>query len=223
MKTQMTKLKAGQRPPVFELKDIFGHPVDLETYRDSKLLIGFFRHAGCPFCNIRIHRLLQVYNELRGKGLDGKGLEMIFFFESPDTLLLQSRFHQGLSHSPVSSIPLISDPDKKWYAAYGLQESLFRSAVSHLTGFLQTAYRSARAGLPTHAMKKGESIATMPAEFLISEGLVIADAYYSDGLNDRLDVRTIKEWVENGHAESGLAQNGWVESESTGTQGLFTS
>ncbi len=107
------KLENDLIAPVFSLKDIYGRMTDLNSYRDKKIFIGFFRHAGCPFCNIRVHALTKVHQELKAKGL-----EMIFFFESKENVLLRSSFHQE-----VSPIPLISDPEKKWYNAYGLESS----------------------------------------------------------------------------------------------------
>src|SRR5688572_14368703 len=103
--------------PVFNLQDIYGRSIDLEKYRHKRLLIGFFRHAGCPFCNLRVHTLTKVHQELKNKGL-----EMIFFFESKEQVILRSTFHQG-----VSPIPIISDPQKSWYRAYGLEPSVMKS------------------------------------------------------------------------------------------------
>ncbi|HTF17463.1 MAG TPA: redoxin domain-containing protein [Chryseolinea sp.] len=167
---------------MFKLPDIYGREIDLEQYQNNKILIGFFRHAGCPFCNLRVHTLTKVHDEM-----NDKGLKMIFFFESKGSLMLRSSFHQE-----VSPIPLISDPEKKWYKAYGLEPSLAKSAVSHLTSFVQTAMKASSAGVPMHMMKSGESFSTLPAEFLISEGLMIHDVHYSEGLNDRLSVDAIR-------------------------------
>ncbi len=176
------KLENNLIAPVFNLKDIHGRTVDLNTYRDKKVFIGFFRHAGCPFCNIRVHNLLKVHQELKEKGL-----EMIFFFESKEKVLLQSIFHKE-----VSPIPLIADPEKKWYDAYGLEESGYKSAVSHLSTFVQTAFKATSLGVPMHTMASGESIKTMPAEFLLEEGLIVKEVHYSERLNDRMDVDKIR-------------------------------
>jgi peroxiredoxin Q/BCP len=172
--------------PVFKLKDIFGRMIDLEQYRDKKVLIGFFRHAGCPFCNLRVHALLKIHAEMKAKDF-----EMIFFFESKESVILRSSFHQG-----VSPIPIISDPEKKWYNAYGLESSGLKSAISHITSFVQTAYKAQSKGLPIHMMAGGESIKTMPAEFLLDKGLVIKELHYSERLNDRMDIGIIKAFAE---------------------------
>ena len=176
------RLQSNLSAPVFKQKDIYERMIDLETYRDKKILIGFFRHAGCPFCNLRVHALTRAHVDLKAKGL-----EMIFFFESKAGVLLRSSFHQG-----VSPIPLIADPEKKWYAAYGIESSGMKSAISHLTSFVQTAFKASATGVPTHLMKDGESISTMPAEFLIRPGLVIDEVHYSERLNDRMNLDKIR-------------------------------
>jgi peroxiredoxin len=182
------KLESNLTAPVFALKDIFGRMIDLNAYKDKRIFIGFFRHAGCPFCNLRVHALTKVHEELKAKGL-----EMIFFFESKENVLLRSIFHKE-----VSPIPLISDPEKKWYDAYGLESSGYKSAVSHITSFVQTAFKARKAGVPIHMMADGESINTIPAEFLIDKGLIIKKVHYSQGLNDRISLDIVKGFAENG-------------------------
>lgn len=180
------KLQPNLKAPVFNVKDAFGRMIDLNTYADKRILIGFFRHAGCPFCNLRVHALTKLHEELKAKGMD-----MIFFFESKESVLLRSTFHKE-----VSPIPLISDPQKKWYDAYGLEKSAAISAKSHVLEFVQTAFKAYRAGVPIHAMADGESINTIPAEFLIDKNLVIKKVHYAKGLNDRIGIEEIKGFAE---------------------------
>ncbi|UII32948.1 redoxin domain-containing protein [Fulvivirga ulvae] len=178
-------LQSNLKAPVFRLTDIFKRTIDLNEYQDKKVFIGFFRHAGCPFCNLRVHTLTRIYEELKAQGM-----EMIFFFESPERVLLRSTFHQE-----VSPIPLISDPEKIWYNAYGLESSGYKSAVSHLSSFVQTAYNAIKTKVPVHMMAGGESIKTMPAEFLIDKGLMIKKVHYAERLNDRLDISVVKDFA----------------------------
>jgi peroxiredoxin len=181
-------LQLNVQAPVFKLTDIFRRTVDLNEYRGKRILIGFFRHAGCPFCNLRVHALTKVHEQTRAKGMD-----MIFFFESKERVLLRSTFHQE-----VSPIPVLADPEKVWYARYGLEPSAYKSAVSHLTSFIQTAIKAKTQGVPVHPMADGESISTMPAEFLVDEGRVIRKLHYSQRLNDRMDLNEIVAFAESG-------------------------
>jgi thioredoxin-dependent peroxiredoxin len=174
--------------PDFKLKDIFGRMIDLQLYRGKRVFIGFFRHAGCPFCNIRVHALLKKHEEFKALGL-----EMIFFFESPENLLLKSIFHKE-----VSPIPLISDPKKTIYTQYGIETSGYKSAVSHLTSFVQTAFKARKLGVPIHAMAADESISTIPAEFLLDQNLQIKKVHYAENLNDRLGMEMLELFAKEG-------------------------
>jgi len=173
--------------PLFNRKDIFGRQINLQDYSNKKILIAFFRHAGCPFCNLRVHTLTKIHEDLKAQGL-----EMLFFFESAEKVLLRSTFHQE-----VSPIPLISDPEKEIYDQYGIESSAAKSAKSHITTFVQTAFKASRKGVPMHTMKDGESINTIPAEFLVDQGLKIKKVHYSKSLTDRMDVKLIKQFALN--------------------------
>ncbi|MFZ6002208.1 MAG: redoxin domain-containing protein [Bacteroidota bacterium] len=175
--------------PVFKLKDVFGRMIDLEQYRRKRVLIAFFRHAGCPFCNLRVHFLTKLYESQ----LKQKNFEMIFFFESKEAVILRSTFHQE-----VSPVPIISDPEKVWYKTYGLEGSAFKSTLSHFTSFVQTAIQAKAKGVPIHLMASGESFSTLPAEFLVDEDLIIKKLHYSQSLTDRMDLEEIKKFAETG-------------------------
>lgn len=184
------KLETNVDAPYFKLMDIYDREIDLNNYRDKRLFIGFFRHAGCPFCNLRVHALTKIHEELKSKGM-----EMIFFFESKKEVLLRSIFHKE-----VSPIPLISDPQKLMYAAYGLEPSAAIATKSHLLSFVQTAFKASMAGVPIHLMADGESINTIPAEFLIDKGLVVKKVHYAKGLNDRISIDIVKDFATHGGA-----------------------
>lgn len=172
--------------PHFLVKDVYDRVIDLNDFKNNKLLIAFFRHAGCPFCNLRVHALTRLHPELKARGL-----EMIFFFESKQQVIVRSSFHQG-----VSPIPIVADPEKKIYTLYGIENSPLKSGISHLTSFVQTAYKASKVGVPIHLMESGESIATMPAEFLVEPGLKLSKVHYSQRLNDRLDLSVIKAFAD---------------------------
>ncbi len=188
------KLEKNLTAPYFKLFDIYDREIDLKSYENKRLFIGFFRHAGCPFCNLRVHALTKLHEELKENGM-----EMIFFFESKKEVLLRSIFHKE-----VSPIPLISDPKKETYAAYGLEPSVAIATKSHLTSFVQTAFKAAKAGVPIHLMADGESINTIPAEFLIDRGLIVKKVHYAKSLNDRISLDLIRGFAKNG--EKGLME-----------------
>lgn len=174
--------------PVFNLQDVYGRTIDLEQYKDKRVLLAFFRHAGCPFCNLRVHALKKEH-----KAFKELGLEMIFFFESKASVILRSTFHQE-----VSPVPIISDPEKKWYDTYGLENSAWKSTISHITSFVQTVIKAKQKNVPVHLMASGESINTIPAEFLIDKGLIVRKLHYSATLTDRLAIDEIYDFAKTG-------------------------
>ncbi|NMM48816.1 redoxin domain-containing protein [Marinigracilibium pacificum] len=173
--------------PIFHETDIFDREINLAEYTGKKILVAFFRHAGCPFCNLRVHTLVKFYEEL-----NDPDFKMIFFFESKRSVLERSTFHQE-----VSPVPIISDPEKIIYEKYGLEQSAKNSAISHITSFVQTAFRAKMKNLPMGMPTTGESLNTMPAEFLIDKDLTISHVHYSQRLNDRMDLTHIKNFISN--------------------------
>ena len=171
--------------PTFSLVDIFDRTIDLKNYEGKKVFIGFFRHAGCPFCNLRVHNLMKIREKLTQQNM-----EMIFFFESKKELMLQSIFHKE-----VSPVPLIADPEKKWYHIYGIENSLLKTSMSHLTSFIQTAIAAKKKGLPIYPMASGESFSTIPAEFLLDENQIIRKIHYAKNLNDRISIDAILDFA----------------------------
>lgn len=109
-----------------------------------------------------------------------------------ENVLLRSTFHRE-----VSPIPLISDPEKKWYDAYGLESSGYKSAISHISTFVQTAFKARSVGVPMHLMADEESIKTLPAEFLLSEGLIVKEVHYSERPNDRMNIEKIQRFCNS--------------------------
>lgn len=175
------RIHQGQQAPNFCVNDVFNRVIDLQAYKGTKVFLAFFRHAGCPFCNLRVHNLSKISAEAKELGL-----EMIFFFESKPSVILRSTFHTG-----VSPIPLISDPDKAWYQAYGVEASVLKSTASHLSTFIPTVIKAKAAGVPVHMPPDKESLATMPAEFLLDQNSIVQRVLYAKSLNDRLDIDEI--------------------------------
>jgi len=172
--------------PTFKLRDIFNREIDLESYQGKRVLIAFFRHAGCPFCNTRVHNLEKKSEEFKARGL-----EMIFFFESTKELLLSSSYHESLS-----PVPIIADPERNWYSSYGVEKSLAKSLKSHFTTFFGALVEAKQKRLPIHWMSGKESFSSIPAEFLIDEKGFVKHLHYARGLRDRMSMEAIYDFIK---------------------------
>lgn len=167
--------------PSFKLIDIFDREISLDNYKGKKVFIAFFRHVGCPFCNSRLQVLKETHPYLKSRGL-----EMIFFFESSKEHLLKSKYHRGLD-----AIPIISDTDKKWYDAYGVQTSLKKTLKSVLGSSFRALYQAVKKKIPFYPAPGKETFGRIPAEFLIDEQGIIKNAHYSNNLTNRMPIKAI--------------------------------
>ncbi|MFW8120573.1 redoxin domain-containing protein [Klebsiella pneumoniae] len=93
------RLQPGDPAPNFTLRALDGSLFSLGERRGKKTLLAFFRHAGCPFCNFRLHELIQAYPALRAAGVEPVGV-----FGSP-LETLRTRAGRQNPPSPSSRTP----------------------------------------------------------------------------------------------------------------------
>lgn len=182
---QNINIELNHPAPIFIREDIFDRRIDLSAYRGKKVLLAFFRHAACPFCNVRVFRLQKQAEKLKEQGL-----EMIFFFESTKENLLKNSFHPK-----VSPIPLIADPDKVLYLQYGVPEDKFGATLKNLPAMLPKMIEAKLNGVPFGSKQGSESIYTLPAEFLIDEKGIIKKLHYAKSLTDRMAIGEIERFA----------------------------
>jgi peroxiredoxin Q/BCP len=179
------KLKKGQSPVGFNVKDIYGDTHQLSRYSGRKMLLSFFRNVNCPFCNLRVHELSKMRQEL-----SEAGLVMLFFFESSDKQLKRSVFHQE-----VSSIPLIGDPEKKIYKKYGVESSALKMMKTLIKGDTIAAMKKgSKFNVPKEKEKHVDQM-LIPADFLINEDLIIEQPHYGSNLRDHIPVEEIRRFA----------------------------
>ena len=51
------KLSVGQTAPFFEATDVNSQAIRLTDDENKHTLVVFLRYAGCPYCNLALHRL----------------------------------------------------------------------------------------------------------------------------------------------------------------------
>ena len=59
----MTRLVAGANAPDIALPAIDGTTFKMADYLGKRVILTFFRFSSCPFCNIRINRIIKRWNE----------------------------------------------------------------------------------------------------------------------------------------------------------------
>jgi peroxiredoxin len=180
-------LLPGQPAPDFDVLDIFEQPVRLRAYAGRRLLLSFYRFASCPFCNLRVHRLLQCHSELHSLGL-----QLVGVFRSRPELV---RKHVGKQDAPF---PIIADPAGGLYAAYGVASSkagMVRSLLRMPDGALALAKGFAPRDIDT-------ALDLMPADFLIDEEATIRVTYYGRDAGDHLPLDRVMSFAAAAGAPS---------------------
>jgi thioredoxin-dependent peroxiredoxin len=174
------KLKVGQKAPNFTVLDSHQDTVSLRKFSNQKVLLAFFRYAGCPVCNFRMHELIQNYNYLKAQGY-----MVIAVFESDNKVLAE--------YSQDNSIPffIIGDPKLELYKKYGIQKSFWKTLKSAFHGSLR---KEAVRGLGLFKGKKYKrdgNMTRLPADFIIDETGTIRVAYYGRTIDDHLPMKDI--------------------------------
>jgi peroxiredoxin Q/BCP len=185
--TEPSKLQAGQPAPDFNCTDIFGNSVKLADYQHEKLLLCFFRYAGCPWCNLAIHRLTLAYPAFQELNLN-----VVAFIQSQPENIKHYIFDR---HTPPPQFPIIADPERTVYDLYGVRDSLPAAARSlvKLPDWVQASFRK--------GFKQGTadgSLTLVPAQFLIERSSKIYKANYGVDYYDHLPIVEIMDFAQFG-------------------------
>ncbi|GAC1499382.1 MAG: hypothetical protein NVS1B10_02020 [Candidatus Saccharimonadales bacterium] len=169
------RLSNGQKAPAFKVKDIYGTDVLLTDYKNKKLLICFFRYAGCPFCNLVMHGIIDHYS-----WLNNQGLEVLAFIQSPAEAILEYPQNQV---APKAPFPLIADPKRQIYNKYGVETSLAGSLKSLAKSPLELR------ALTKKKLPQGKidgNILLMPAFFLVNKDQILYRTFYGANFGDSI-------------------------------------
>lgn len=185
----MPRLIPGMSAPSFVVNDAFGESIRLDDYRGNRLMLSFYRYASCPLCNLRVHQLLGRYPDWQKRGL-----RMVAVFESP-----AGHIHQYLDRH-ATPFPIIPDPDRRLYQAYGVQPSwvgFIRAWVRHLPMVYEAVVR--KRFLPG---RMDGDWAMVPADFLIGPDLNVVDAFYGNHIGDHMPMDRIERFLKLASSDS---------------------
>ena len=171
------RLKAGEEVKHIKLPAIEGSVFDTERLKGKPFMLSFFRFAGCPFCNLRLHELAKRYQEF------GDDFRVVAIFDSPlANLVFHTRGHKA-------PFPILADEGNQYYREYGIEHS-FGGVMKGMLFRMPTLMRAMMKGyIPTTI--KG-SITTMPADFLIDRNGIIQKAHYGSDEGDHLAFDEVK-------------------------------
>ncbi len=175
-------LQAGVNAPSFERQAVMGQNVNLEDFQDQKVLLAFFRYAGCPVCNFRMHELMNEYEQLQERGI-----EIVAVFESSNETL-----QSYLKDTPVP-FPVIADPELQLYEAYQVNKSLGKMMN---TLFKKQPKKDMKAGkvlFNGKSYKRDGAQTRIPADFIIEKGIIL-EAHYGKYVGDHLPMYRLHQY-----------------------------
>ncbi|OIO70664.1 MAG: hypothetical protein AUJ57_08200 [Zetaproteobacteria bacterium CG1_02_53_45] len=176
------RLQPSSRVLPITLPAIDGSKFDLSSMTGKRYMLSFYRFAACPFCNLRIHELIQRLDELGGD------FGIVAIFDSP---LDNLQHHAADHHAPF---PILADESNQFYRAYGIEHSV-TGMLSGMILRMPTLLKGMFKGyLPTTI--KG-SITTMPADFLIDEDGIIQFAHYGRDEGDHIPFHQLKAFAQS--------------------------
>jgi peroxiredoxin len=185
VKRKYTRLQKDDYAPAFTLPTLDGSSVSLGGLRGKKTILSFFRHAGCPFCNLRVHQLIQAYPRLEKLGIQVVGV----FGSSLEGL----RERVGTQNPPFA---LLADPDDAIHNLYGTDRSVLGLLASFAPSGLAAFLEGRRLGV-THGATDGEAT-RMPADFLIGADLRIEAALYGGNAFEHISIAALEQWAKTG-------------------------
>lgn len=180
------KKKPGDRVVPFQLPALDGSTFDLNSLKGRPFMLSFFRFASCPFCNLRMHRLVQRYGELSPAG--GSFTIVAVFDSTPENLREHATRHQ-------SPFPVLADAGGGVYRQYDIERSMagvVKGMVKRMPTLLYAMF--GKGYLPT---KINGDMTTMPADFLVDPLGNIRLAYYGKDEGDHLPFDEIKRFANH--------------------------
>lgn len=115
------KISKGDKIDEISLPKIDGTVFNLSETRGKKVLLTFYRIAGCSFCNLRLNEFKRRFDEF------GNNFTHVAIFHSPkDNLESYMRKHGEIPFT------VLADEEFKYYKKYEIERSLTKTLAAML-------------------------------------------------------------------------------------------
>jgi peroxiredoxin Q/BCP len=117
---ETNKVAIGATISDIKTTDARGNAFKLSNLKKSYALVAFLRYAGCPFCNLSVHRLAMEHSLLLDSNCD-----IVAFIQS-DTKEIDKNIYKR--HAVTPKFNILPDNDMKYYKRFGVKPSYKYSA-----------------------------------------------------------------------------------------------
>lgn len=163
--------------PDFSVYDSNGERFQLSTYKGKAIILCFLREASCPFCNLRVHELIEKHDQWLQLGI-----ELVAVFSSSNEKV--SYFSERLA-LPFRTI---ADPELKIYESYGIEKS-DNSRVKALTNNSLRIIKGLLRGALPHLRDSNAKVD--PADCLIGFNGKVVDIWYGKDAADSMPMKRL--------------------------------
>lgn len=174
MGARSPRVKQGDTPPAQVLTTTKGEIIDLPTLRDKKVLLTFFRYAGCPICNFRVHQLSEAHDSLVKEGF-----VVIGVFESSKYMMKR---YQEEYEVPFH---IVSDPEGELYRSFAVRTSTLKTAKYTMKKKVRFFHKKGDNYYQGSTYKRDGKLLRSTADFII-ENNVVTTAYYNRIIGEHL-------------------------------------
>jgi peroxiredoxin len=174
----------GAPAPDFTVTDVHGTELRLRDLRGQRVMLTFFRTAGCPVCNFHYLQLVAARERL-------EGLTFLAVYQSAPANL--KKYADSIDGPPFARF--VADPGRELYSLYGVERSLPKmlSGVLFHGGFAK--FTAGKSAFRTTVADDG-SLTGIGADFLIDEDGVVRTANRGAFSGDHLAIEDIEAFVK---------------------------
>ncbi len=170
----MSKLKVGDSAPNISLPAIDGTKFDMSSVKGKRVIFTFFRFSSCPFCNIRIDRLMKRWNEFP------EDTVMVGVFDAQIGELTK---RMGKRNIPFT---IVADETYEHFEKNGVEKSYPRFMWGAMRSPITMIMATLKGYIPmTLSISK---MSTLPADILIDEDGKIVEAHYCKDTVDHISI-----------------------------------
>ena len=142
-----------------------GSIFNLSETKGKKVLLTFYRIAGCSFCNLRLHEFNKRFGEF------GKNFTHVGIFHSP----VDNLKHFMGKHGPLP-FTVIADTDFKYFQKYEIERSFSKMLATILFKAHKVFPALIRGYIPTRIRGFFDIAVT---DVLINEEGIVEEVYYA--------------------------------------------
>ena len=170
----MPRLQTGDPAPDISLPAIDGTTFEMESMKGKRVIFTFFRFSSCPFCNIRIDRLMKRWNEFP------EDTVMVGVFDANIDELTK---RMGKRNIPFT---ILADETYEHFENNGVTKSLGKFMWGAMRSPLTFMQATLKGYVPmTFSISK---MSTIPVDILIGEDGNVVEAHYCKDTVDHIPI-----------------------------------